>query len=113
VARQLIRCATSGGANYAEARTAASRADFAHKVAIAAKEVSETVYWLNIIQRAHLSEAGVLIHCTSAGRQLVAILTASGLTARGRAAAQSGHASCAQNPDAQEDASPGSTPGPG
>ena len=36
VARQLTRAGTSGGANYEEARGAESRADFAHKVLVAA-----------------------------------------------------------------------------
>ena|SRR5690348_16065091 len=39
VAKQLIRSATSGGANYEEARSAESRADFVHKLHVAAKEV--------------------------------------------------------------------------
>ena len=42
IARQLIGCSTSTGANYEEARSAESPADFAHKVGIAAKEVGET-----------------------------------------------------------------------
>ncbi len=49
VARQLIRSGTAGGANYEEARGAESRADFAHKVLIAAKEVRESVYWVRLL----------------------------------------------------------------
>ena len=51
IARQLTRAATSGGANYEEARGAESRADFAHKVQVSAKEVRESVYWVKLIQR--------------------------------------------------------------
>ena len=51
VARQLLRSGTSGGANYEEARAAESRADFAHKVLVAAKEVRESAYWLRLTQR--------------------------------------------------------------
>ena len=84
VARQLIRCSTSGGANYEEARAAESSADFAHKVAIAAKEVGETVYWLKIAGRAGLAPTGELACWTDEGRQLIRILVASVRTARGK-----------------------------
>jgi len=46
---QLAKSATSIGANYREANHAESKADCAHKVAIACKEASETVYWLDIL----------------------------------------------------------------
>jgi four helix bundle protein len=55
VARQLVRSGTAGGANYEEARAAESRADFAHKVSIAAKEMRESVYWIKLIDRAKIS----------------------------------------------------------
>jgi four helix bundle protein len=48
---QLIRSATSIGANYAEANNAASKADFRNKVFIAKKEAAETEYWLKILLR--------------------------------------------------------------
>ncbi|OGL30273.1 hypothetical protein A3D14_02295 [Candidatus Saccharibacteria bacterium RIFCSPHIGHO2_02_FULL_47_12] len=46
---QLIRSATSIGANYAEANNAASRTDFRNKIFIAKKEAAETKYWLSLI----------------------------------------------------------------
>ena len=46
IARQLLRSATSIGANVHEAQNAESKADFIHKFKIAAKEVEETKYWL-------------------------------------------------------------------
>lgn len=85
VARQLIRCSTSGGANYEEARAAESSADFVHKIAIAAKEVGETVYWLKLAGRAGLSPTSELSCWTDEGRQLIRILGACVRTARGRA----------------------------
>ncbi|MBL4844101.1 MAG: four helix bundle protein, partial [Planctomycetes bacterium] len=60
VARQLTRSGTAGGAHYAEARGAESRADFAHKVLLAAKEVAESVYWLRLIERARFSRRTTL-----------------------------------------------------
>ncbi len=46
IAKQLMRSGTSIGANVHEAQNAESRADFIHKLKIAAKEVEETKYWL-------------------------------------------------------------------
>lgn len=46
IARQLLRSGTSIGANIREAQSAESRADFIHKMKIAAKESTETEYWL-------------------------------------------------------------------
>src|SRR5574337_1627104 len=48
---QLIKSATSVGANYTEANNASSTADFRNKIYIAKKEVAETRYWLNILEK--------------------------------------------------------------
>jgi four helix bundle protein len=48
IANQLLRSGTSIGANVREAQNAESRADFIHKLKIAAKEADETEYWLEI-----------------------------------------------------------------
>jgi four helix bundle protein len=50
LADQIIRSATSVGANYTEAINGSSKADFRNKIYIAKKEASETKYWLNIIK---------------------------------------------------------------
>jgi four helix bundle protein len=46
IARQLLKAGTSIGANVMEAQNAESKADFIHKMKIAAKESDETQYWL-------------------------------------------------------------------
>ena len=46
VGGQILRSGTSAAPNYAEARAAESRADFVHKLRIAAKELNETGVWL-------------------------------------------------------------------
>jgi len=46
---QLIRSATSVGANYYEANGASSRKDFVSKIYISKKEAKETQYWLRIL----------------------------------------------------------------
>lgn len=48
IARQLLKSGTSIGANIREAQNAESKADFIHKMKIAAKEADETEYWLQL-----------------------------------------------------------------
>jgi four helix bundle protein len=50
--RQLLRSATSIGANVEEAQAGQSRADFTSKYAIALKESRETIYWLRLLKEA-------------------------------------------------------------
>jgi four helix bundle protein len=49
---QLVRSATSVGANYCEADCAESKKDFEHKIGICKKESKETKYWLRMIASA-------------------------------------------------------------
>ncbi len=51
VAKQLLRSGTSIGANVFEAQHAESSADFIHKMKLAIKEASETLYWLCVYER--------------------------------------------------------------
>ena len=46
---QLVRSATSIGANYMEANAASSRKDFSNKNFICKKEAQETKHWLRMI----------------------------------------------------------------
>jgi len=49
IINQLIRSATSIGANYREANGASSRKDFMSKTFICKKEAKETKYWLILL----------------------------------------------------------------
>jgi four helix bundle protein len=57
IAGQLVRCGTSPSANYGEAQSAESRADFIHKTKICLKELREIRVWLVIIARSNLTKA--------------------------------------------------------
>ena len=60
IVRQLIGCATSIGANYAEADDAESGQDFRHKIGICKKESRETKHFLRMVAVAapeHADEA--------------------------------------------------------
>ncbi|MDO8559465.1 MAG: four helix bundle protein [bacterium] len=49
---QLVRSATSIGANYMEANGASSRKDFTNKIFTCKKEAQETKHWLRMIATA-------------------------------------------------------------
>ena len=49
IINQLIRSATSIGANYMEADCAESKKDFVHKIGICKKESKETTHWLHML----------------------------------------------------------------
>lgn len=51
ISRQLLKSGTSIGANIHEAQNAESRADFIHKMKVAAKELEETKYWLTLCEQ--------------------------------------------------------------
>lgn len=50
IVRQLIRAATSVGANYIEANEALSKKDFLMRIKICRKEAKESGYWLRLIE---------------------------------------------------------------
>ncbi len=50
---QIVRSATSVGANYMEANGASSKKDFKNKIYICRKESNETKYWLRMIAKAN------------------------------------------------------------
>ena len=50
LSKQLLRSGTSVGAMIREAEHAETKKDFIHKMAIAQKEINETIYWLELLQ---------------------------------------------------------------
>ncbi len=56
IAKQLLRSATSIGANINEAVFGNSKADFISKLHISLKETGESIYWLTLLKRTKLIE---------------------------------------------------------
>ncbi len=54
IAKQLLRSATSVGANINEAIYGNSKADFISKLHISLKETGESIYWLTLLKRTDL-----------------------------------------------------------
>lgn len=82
IGNQLLRSATSVGANYRSACRGRSRAEFISKLNIALEEADESLYWLELLSEAKLVPSSRLHSLLDEANQLVAILTASAKTAR-------------------------------
>lgn len=78
LARQLLRSATSIGANVREAVYGLSRADFIAKMQIALKETAETEYWIELLRDSDTLPpegcAALLQDCIEIKRILIATL---------------------------------------
>ena len=84
IAKQLIRCGTSVGANYRAAARAKSTADFIAKMSIVEEECDECLYWMELLVEAGIMEERLLRDLMDEADQLLAITVASIKTARSR-----------------------------
>ncbi len=84
VAGQLVRSGTAAAPNYDEGRAAESRADFAHKVNVALKELVETQGRLKLIEIAQLQPAASLQPLRQECDELCRILGKSVATAKNK-----------------------------
>ena len=71
---QIIRSSSSSALNYGEALSAESKRDFIHKIRIALKELRETHFALQIIQKIHLCKSeSLLIQAIKENNELISI----------------------------------------
>jgi four helix bundle protein len=72
--KQILRSATSIGANYREASRSRSKPEFIAKIGDCLKEAEETGYWLELLGEARIVPADKLNSLLDESRQLIAIL---------------------------------------
>lgn len=80
--RQLIRSATSVGANYRSACRAKSKADFIAKLSIVEEEADESLYWLELLGALGWRANHWVRKLTCEAENLVRIMVSSKKTAR-------------------------------
>ena len=78
IANQMIRSATSVGANYRAACRAKSDKDLLNKLLIVEEEADETLYWLELLQETKTLNENVLDNIMKECDELVAIFTSAG-----------------------------------
>ncbi len=76
IINQLVRSATSIGANYMEADCAESKRDFNHKIGICKKEAKETTHWLHMLATAEPIEKERCRKLWQEARELTLIFSA-------------------------------------
>jgi four helix bundle protein len=84
IARQLLRCATSVGANYRAACRGKSNADVIAKLSVVEEEADETLYWLEVLSEAGLVPAHKLSPLVEEANAILAMTVASIKTLRTR-----------------------------
>lgn len=82
LSRQILRSGTSIGAQLAESEYAQSRPDFIHKFSLAAKEASETNYWLRLLYQSGYLEQEIFQSLKSDCDELLRLTTTSLKTAK-------------------------------
>ena len=82
IGRQLLKSATSVGANYRAACRAQSHAHFISKLSIVEEEADESIYWLELAIGAGLVSEGKTKRLVDEAKELTAIFSASRKTAR-------------------------------
>jgi four helix bundle protein len=82
IGRQVLRSATSVGANYRAACRGRSRAEFIAKMGIVEEEIDESIYWMELLIGADLVPEAKLSDLMSEADELAAITVASIRTAR-------------------------------
>jgi len=84
IAKQIVRSATSIGANYRAACRAKSPADFINKLKIVEEETDETIYWLEILEESKLIKSERIISLKNELNEILSIVVASIKTTRNR-----------------------------
>lgn len=84
IGNQLLRSATSVGANYRASCRAKSTADFVSKLAIVEEEADESMYWIELLIEAGIIRKRQLADLLDEADQLLAIVIASIKTTKDR-----------------------------
>jgi four helix bundle protein len=76
VGNQLLRCATSVGANYRAAHRARSKAEFLAKLGIVEEESDEVLYWLELLAESGLIKPSRLASLMKESNEITSIIVA-------------------------------------
>jgi four helix bundle protein len=79
---QLMRSATSVGANYEEGRGASSKKDFIYKLHLSLKECRESAFWLRVLIKSEVFKGESAESILNEANELIKILSKSLITAK-------------------------------
>jgi len=84
ITKQLLRSATSIGANIVEAKGASSKRDFTNFFSHSLKSANESLYWLGLLRDAKKINSAQLEYLLNETKELANILGSSILTLKGK-----------------------------
>ncbi|HUU10925.1 MAG TPA: four helix bundle protein [Phycisphaerae bacterium] len=84
IARQLLKAATSVGANYRAACRSRSDGDFLARMGIVEEEADEALYWMEVLVEAGLAKPQRLTALRKEGEEILAMVVASIKTVKAR-----------------------------
>ena len=79
---QVLRAATSVGANYRAACRSKSKNDFSYKINIVLEEADETCFWLELLEEAELVDPKIIKPIWKEANELTAIFSKALITAK-------------------------------
>ena len=82
IGKQILRCGTSVGAQYREAKRARSKAEFLSKIESSLQELEETGYWLELLVESGIVSQEKLHSLSQEQNELTAILVSTVNTAK-------------------------------
>ncbi|MBC8115174.1 MAG: four helix bundle protein [Candidatus Saccharimonas sp.] len=82
IGRQMLRSATSVGANYRAARRARSPAEFCAKLGIVEEEADESIYWLELLVDGKIVKQELLVELLKEANEITAMVVSSIQTAK-------------------------------
>jgi four helix bundle protein len=82
IGNQLLRSATSVGANYRASCRSRSKVEFISKIRVVEEEADESVYWIELINESKLIDENRLKDLLKEAKELTAIFTAIGKTSK-------------------------------
>jgi len=77
ISNQLLRCATSVGANYRAACRARTHSEFRSKLGIVEEECDETIYWMELIVESGIMPQNRLANLIDEANQILSIIVTS------------------------------------
>lgn len=84
IGRQLLRSATSVGANYRSAQRGRSKAEFCAKLGIVEEECGESSYWFELLEEVEIVKKDRIDAMQREANEITAMVVASIRTAKGQ-----------------------------
>lgn len=75
LSKQLLRSGTSVGAMIRESEHAETKKDFIHKMAIAQKEINETIYWLELLKETEYLNREHFLNINTDAVEIIKLIT--------------------------------------